>query len=611
MLLKDFSGGKNTRVAPSLLQPNEAQIYTNVDNENGSLRSILGHIDTGITVSKYFTYFYADSEWVSRATEAEFVEYRDKLYISSSGELVEYSGGTSSTLGISGPSSNLIPSDVTLNGIYIAGSGDPASGDLKPGTYRYRVLVYVNALNAWVEKSYSYISPYGESLFRVGIEIGLSGAPFATGDFVRLYRELDGTYRFLTGTTWNNTPIKYIDQVHNIGNNEKEPESSKGTYNYVYTYYDSITGTESPPSLPSADIVSTVSNIKISNIIASSDPKVDSIRVYRIGGSLTEYTLVKTLSNVSGSFVDQLSDINAAGEHILDSVNNNKPIPGLRYITEAYAMLFAAKGDKLYYSDIAKPYAWPAANFIDFDGNITGIGVVSNGLIVFTKYKTYIIIGNSPETFTKYQLSGSQGCIAHNTVQFVDNSLIWVSTDGICTTSGGLITVLSQAKVGKLTFFETYGSAVLDNVYYLNYYTIDGGAIIAFDFRYNKIIRDLEFTGNMIVSKRDNLYQHYNGTLRQLLVGEPLEFHYKSPILTDGAYSNFKTYKDIYIKYNGTFVFKVYVDGVLKNTINLTGDSVYNLKVGATSKGYGIEFEIIGTGEVSEIEYRLMERQDA
>jgi hypothetical protein len=608
MIIADFSGGLNTRVAPSLLQPNEAQIYTNVDNESGSLKSVLGHIDTGVLVNKFFTYYYGGSEWVSKATEAEFVEYRDKLYISSSGDLEEYSGGASSTLGIDGPTDVVTSSDITKDFISIAASGDPLLGNLLPGSYRYRVRIFSAALNYWVEKDYTYVSPF-EGNFRLGVEINLTGTTFVNYDIIRLYREIDGEFRVLEQHNWMGTPITVIDDEYNIGGNTLAPESKVNTYNYVYTYYDASTGVESVPSLPGDDISSTIGNIRINALTVSTNTDVDTIRVYRIGGDLTEYTLVKELANTASPFIDTVEDISAAGEHILDSINNHKPITGLRYITEAYAMLFAAKEDKLYYSDIAKPYAWPASNFIDFDGTVTGIGVVSNGLIVFTKYKTYIIIGNSPTTFTKYQLSGSQGCIAHNTVQFVDNSLIWASTDGICTTNGGLITVLSQAKVGKLTFLETYGSAVLDNVYYLNYYTINGGAIIAFDFRYNKIIRDLELTGNMIVSKKDGLYQHYNGTLRQLLVGSALEFHYKSPVLTEGSYSNYKIYKDIYIKYNGTFIFKVYIDGVLKNTINITGNSVYNLKADSTSKGYSIEFEITGTGEVSEIEYKLMGRQ--
>lgn len=500
MLLNDFSGGQNTRVAPHLIHPNEAQIYTNIDNESGSLKPLNGHIDTGVVIDRYFTYFYAEAEWVSRANESHFVEFRDKLYISNGSALQEYYGGIGYDLGIEGPD-NLVP---------------------------------------------------------------------------------------LTGTT---------------------PVLGDDVYTYVYTYYNSSNGRESKPSLPSEEVTDLLT-ITIGALTPSTDPVVDKIRLYRLGGSLTQYTLVHTLDNiVTAPFLETVEDIDAAGNYILDSINNDIPLSGLKYVTEAYAMLFAALDDKLYYSEIAKPYAWPSVNYIDFEDTITGIGTLSNGILVFTEYKTYIITGNSPTGFSKFLLSGSQGCLNHNSIQFVDNQLLWMSNDGICSTNGGQINILTHPKLGKINFLEVYGSAVHDNVYYLNHHTVDGGSILAYDFRYNQIVKVLELTGNNIVSKRDRLYQHYNGTLRQLLVGDPLTMHYKSPLLVEGKRSEYKIYKEVYISYSGELNVKFYVDGVEKNSVDLTGSGTYNLKVDSSSNGYGIEFEVVGTGTIYEIDYTPQGRQ--
>lgn len=608
MRLDDFSGGRNTRVTPSKIGPTEAQIYTNIDNTSGALAPLKGHIDTGVSIGRWFTYFYADNQWVSKTVPSDFVEYRDHLYVTDGvSELLEYKNNVYSQLGITGPAAQLTVSDMKSNNVTITGVPNTTVGDLKSGTLRYKVVVIDFLTNLKVEKDYTYVSAFSELL---SIDLTVALSTFTPGCTVEIYREVSGTYKQLISTTWTNSNIIYSDTIYNTLGVAYTKDVNSGVFSYVYTYYNSATGVESKPSLPSEDITASIGSIKVESFVASTDAQVDSIRLYRIGGLLTAYTLIATLANSTTPYIDSIVDTVAVGNQILDSIDNDIPLAGMKYISEAYAMLFAAKADKLYFSAVAKPYAWPITNFIDFDSDITGLGSISNGILVFTLYKTYIIIGTNPDEFSKYLLSSSQGCVNHNTIQFVDNNLIWVSSDGICATSGGQIEVLSLDKLGKLSFFETYGSAVLDNVYYLNYYTADGGSIIAFDFRYNKIIKDLTLTGKMIVAKKDSLYQYFNNTLRQLLVGTSLSMHWKSGILTEGSFTTLKTYKDVFIRYSGDLVFKLYIDGILSNTIALSGNTCYNLKATSIRKGYGIEFEVTGVGTVYEIEYKALGGQN-
>ena len=81
MLLQDFSGGLNTRVAPSLLQANEAQVYTNIDNAKGSITPVLGNTSVTTGIDKYFTWYYSGEEFISSATESSFVEYRNNQVV--------------------------------------------------------------------------------------------------------------------------------------------------------------------------------------------------------------------------------------------------------------------------------------------------------------------------------------------------------------------------------------------------------------------------------------------------------------------------------------------------------------------------------------------------
>ena len=622
MLLNDFSGGRNSRVSPHLLLQTEAQIYKNIDNSSGSIKPIKGPTTvSGVTILPYFTYFYANSEWVSRTNESDFVEYREKLYISDGGELDEYDGTTTRTLGIQEPTEDITVSD-TILGTNIITFSETTPGTLAINKYTldYIVSFYSSVLDTTVYKSYTYIiSDYNSAGIDISIDIaGLSSSYFANGDLITVYRQ-STTYKKVASIVYNVAGVNIVDDTFNLYGNDDIPSNyyadNEGFYTYVYTYYDSTTDRESKPSLPSSLQNQGLGNILIGAIPKSTDlteTSIDKIRVYRLGGSLTQYTLLKELTYpavATTPFIDVTTDINVAGNHILDSILNDIPLSGLKYITEAYAMLFAALDDKLYFSEIAKPYAWPATYFLDFEDTISGIGVLSVGLLVFTKYKTYIVTGSNPQGFSKYLLSSSQGCISHKSIQFVDNSLVWISEDGICTTIGGAITVLSLLKLGDFSFSEIYSTAILDNVYYISYNdTTD--KIMAFDFRYNKIIRDIDVTGTRIVAKKDGLYQYYAGALQELLVGDNLQIHWKSPILTEGSYTNYKTYKDVHIRYNGTFTFKIYLDGTLINTISLTGDTTHTIKTLAVSKGYGIEFEAIGTGDIYEINYSVTGRRD-
>ena len=131
-----------------------------------------------------------------------------------------------------------------------------------------------------------------------------------------------------------------------------------------------------------------------------------------------------------------------------------------------------------------------------------------------------------------------------------------------------------------------------------------------FSVKYFTLVRNLSTIVDWLGAYTDSLYYTKDGNLYTMFVGDALPYHYKSPMLTDGSYSNRKLYKDFYIKYSGDITIKLYVDKELINSKTLTGDKCYNLKALDNSEGYGLEIDIEGTGEVSEIEYKALGRQN-
>ena len=616
MKLDDFSGGRNTRVTPSKIQPTEAQVYTNIDNTSGAMKPLKCPLTTGVVIDEWFTYYYGNTEWISRVVDSDFVEYRDRMYISNgTGALEEYSASGSRSVGIVGPIATVPLSDVSIGTSPITITEVPGGTMALGGSFNYRLALHSSVIGKIIYKDYSFtLSAYSAAGYNINFNIkDLNTSYFANGDDIILYRETSSGYKRVGIVDYNTAGVNIVDSILNITANADLPSDyAKVVYNYVYTYYDATTGRESKPSLPSIDQVNGVGTTLIGALPKSSDlteANLTHIRVYRLGGLLTQYTLLDELAyptTTTTPYIDTKDDLDIVGNEVLDSLFNDAPISGLKYITEAYAMLFAVKDDKLYYSDIAKPYAWPATNFIDFEGDITGVGLLSVGLLVFTRYKAYIITGNSPDSFSKFLYSGSQGCVSHKSIQFVDDKLIWISEDGICATSGGEIQVVSLPMLGKISFYQIYSTAVHDNAYYISYKEGLSDYMLVFDFRYNTIVKDISVPGRHVVAKKDGLYQYYSGTLRQLFAGSTdLEMSYKSGVLTEGEYSNYKTYKDVFIRYNGAITFKVFIDGTEINSVDLTGNNVYNLKLASGSKGYGIEFAVTGTGIVYEIKYSI------
>jgi len=378
---------------------------------------------------------------------------------------------------------------------------------------------------------------------------------------------------------------------------------------YTYTYYNSTDGSESAPVTYSDELSYEDDSVLVTGFVASSDPQVTNIKLYRLGGTLLDMFLVATLSKTATSYSDTLDDLSIAGDALTSQSGGQAPA-GLKFLTEHVSMFFGAKDDKIYYSDVAYPNNWNQFFFIDFDTTITGLGSTQNGLLVFTKSKVYMITGNNPAALSKSILHGSQGCISHKTIKYVNNTLLWLSLDGICTSNGGKVDIVTLPVLGKLNV-----DPLCAEIYNEQYFLFHEDGTIVLDYRLGKpSVRTMDYVVYCARWLPDLMKFYYTGVdkvLRSFFTSStPLTMHWKSGRLAEGQLTNRKTYKVFYVYIEGAITLSVYIDGVLAITSALEA-GLNEVKIPqAYTYGYYVEFEATGTGSIKEIEYKVEVRQN-
>lgn len=387
-------------------------------------------------------------------------------------------------------------------------------------------------------------------------------------------------------------------------------------YTYYITKYNSLTGSESKPiikkitSKPIEDIENiaeaikdTYTHINLRLTGTNSYSQATHIKVYRLGNNITKASLVTTAPLQADQDFIAIAD-NLADDQIESTIFNKELInlidlPGLKYLTEYRGRLFAAKEDRVYFTDPGEPAIWTAFNFVTIARSVTGLGVSSVGLLIFTASTTEVLLENNGELSLNI-LSADKGCLGHESVQSFGPNCVWVSENGICYSNGYNIDLLSRERIGKIKFSFT-SSAVNYDQYMLQ---LTDGRIFIVDF-VRLLARYENYKADYIVLKHNEphvikdkiLSKLYTSTLNTNMV-------YKSGDITSSMLVT-KYYNYVLIAFKGDIYVKIFVDEREVYDEVLYSDIIVNkkLKLKANdSKGLYINYEIGGTGTVYSLE---------
>jgi hypothetical protein len=253
-----------------------------------------------------------------------------------------------------------------------------------------------------------------------------------------------------------------------------------GTYEWRVTYSNS--SLESSPSGITAPLTLASQQATITYTPGSSvDPQATTVNFYRLGGTLSTWLFVGSVTSAGGgpyTFTDNIADTSVTGQQLI--LHRDPPadflaleshmdcIWGFGYnntynyqynsVTNSYQNTLPQPSD-LWYSNYAEPWGFDNTNRILPCGRNTGgdyaVGLASIGsLLCALKTKTFwAVFGNSPSNFQQVKLFDI-GCAARLSVTKAFGLVFWLSERGVFSFDGSdAPTYLSKDIKGLLEAF--------------------------------------------------------------------------------------------------------------------------------------------------------------
>jgi len=204
-----------------------------------------------------------------------------------------------------------------------------------------------------------------------------------------------------------------------------------GDYYYYWTYYNSVTEEESDPSPISAKITVVDKKIVLSDFVASTDPQVDKIRIYRnTSGVSDQYFFVAEKDNDINDYEDNVAD-DAIGETEVSF--RNAPPPAASILLWHRNRMFYAVGSTLWWSEPFKPGSVHATNYQIIEkgdgGTILALAVSLNDIIVFKSTGTFCFDINNPADYIR--LAYQFALVAPMSVASWGDDVIFLSSEGL------------------------------------------------------------------------------------------------------------------------------------------------------------------------------------
>ena len=392
----------------------------------------------------------------------------------------------------------------------------------------------------------------------------------------------------------------------------KHAGDSVYAYQWAYTYYNEKDRTESRPSPVSAEIAQTALGNASATVIlrGSEDSQVTHIRLYRIGGLFTEFTLVEELANEDQIYIDYLFE---PASIVVMRTDDNYPPPldGLLGLTYYNSRFYSLRGLRLYFTDDSvNPNYWPPENYITLPDEGTGLVATAFGLYIFTERTITVLTGQGPIDAILTTVDNTVGTGYTDTILSKGNTVFFLAKDGVYQINGLEVSCISQTQLDEGTEFNAVNA-----VFYRSQLLAQlEDRVLVLDLRYLPTWKHLDFGTSRLITGNGQLLAIKGGDTIELFKHEDdAELHYLSPRYVETGVTVLKSYNVMYIASQGEFELSVFVDGEkVVEELELASKYVQEVQIPlGARRGYDIQLELKGKGEVYEIEWlpKMREKQ--
>jgi hypothetical protein len=220
----------------------------------------------------------------------------------------------------------------------------------------------------------------------------------------------------------------------------KDDGTSGGLEAKVYKYKITFYYDDGESNCCVADVSITPTSGKSVSLtdIPIGNSRVTQRRIYRTAGDGDTYKLLTSINNnTTTTYTDSIADSGLGAD--MDEDNNYSHIQKCCYmISHKGRMWYAGDRDhpsRLYYSKALSSEANPSLYYWDIGSNdgdiITGLFVNLGALVIFKRYSTWVITGDTPTgtdaNMVLEKVNPSIGCISRPTAKHAGNDIIFLS----------------------------------------------------------------------------------------------------------------------------------------------------------------------------------------
>lgn len=244
---------------------------------------------------------------------------------------------------------------------------------------------------------------------------------------------------------------------------------------YVYTRVSAY-GEEGPPS-PALVLSGNASgswNLTFTAVgPAAIGRNISFTRIYRTITGLTGATafyFVTDIAVATLTYNDTIPTTTVSGGNILKSTFYQPPPANMAgIISMPNGIVAGFRNNEIVFSEPYLPHAWPPTYAVSVEGQVVGLGVIGQTLIVCTTGAPYAISGVNPANMAISRMASTEPCLSRGSIVSTPIGVAYASPNGVALAVPGQVEVITRKLINKDKW--------LDQAEFLNVPTLRAAAL--------------------------------------------------------------------------------------------------------------------------------------